>query len=155
MKRRKKRSNEVNAGRRGTAAGKRQVPKTTLPACQDCGAKCCHDLVMPIEKPKTDDDISELKWELQYDTVRVFIRSHRWYRLIQGRCIYLDANNRCTIYERRPRRCREMKPPDCEHFGEFWDVMITTPEELDEYFRLERERRRQQRRKRRTRARSR
>ena len=112
---------------------KDKLPPTTLDPCNDCAAKCCHDLVMPIDKPKTDSDVFELKWELQYDTVNVFIRSHRWYRLVKGRCQYLDKHDRCTIYERRPARCREMKPPDCEHFGEFYDTMITSPEELDEY----------------------
>jgi len=112
---------------------KTKSPRTTLEACNNCGAKCCHDLVMPIEKPKTDSDVFELKWELQYDTVNVFIRSHRWYRQVLGRCQYLDKHDRCTIYERRPRRCREMKPPDCENFGEYYDTMITTPEELEEY----------------------
>jgi len=112
---------------------KRTRIPTALSACENCGAKCCHDLVMPIHKPRTDQDIDELKWELQYDTVRVFIRSHRWYRIIAARCMYLDADDRCTIYDRRPRRCREMKPPECENFGDFFDVMIATPAELDAY----------------------
>ena len=120
-----------NQTHRGPKAG--EVPETTFKACATCGAKCCHDLVMPIDKPRTADDVAELKWELQYDTVRVYIRSHRWYRIIAGRCIYLDRNNRCTIYERRPRRCREIRPPDCEHFDDFYDVMIATPEELDSH----------------------
>jgi len=124
----KKRSSKT-----GKAAKTSQAPQTTFKACATCGAKCCHDLVMPIDKPKTADDVAELKWELQYDTVRVYLRSHRWYRIIAGRCIYLDANDRCTIYERRHRRCREVKPPDCEHFASFYDVMISTPEELDEH----------------------
>ncbi len=105
--------------------------RTALDTCHDCGAKCCHDLVMPIEKPKTADDIFELKWELQYHTVAVFVRSYRWYRIIRGPCQYLDSHDRCTIYERRPSRCRAMKPPECEHFGKFWDVIIETPEDLD------------------------
>lgn len=88
---------------------------------------------MHITKPRSRDDIDELKWELQYDTVRVFIRSYRWHRIIQGRCVYLDADDFCTIYDRRPSRCREHKPPDCEQYGEFYDVMISTPEELDEH----------------------
>ena len=127
----KKTINHKKAGRRA-AIGSKAAP-TTLKECRDCPALCCHDLVEPLAKPKTAEDVSELKWELQYDTVGVFIRSHRWYRIIAGRCMYLDRNNRCTIYERRPKRCREMKPPECERFGEFYDVMITTPEELDEH----------------------
>ena len=106
-------------------------PNTTLDPCRHCGAKCCHDLVMPIHKPRTADDIFELRWELQYDTVRVFIRSHRWYRIIHARCQYLDDQDRCTIYDKRPNRCRQMRPPECEHYGDFWEVLIKTPDELD------------------------
>jgi Fe-S-cluster containining protein len=112
---------------------RKRTRKRTVDACNGCPALCCHDLVMPITKPRTADDIDELKWELQYDTIRIFIRSHRWYRMIYGRCMYLDDDNLCTIYDRRPKRCRTHNPPECERFGEFYDVMLTTPEELDEY----------------------
>ena len=127
----KKTAYRKTASRRA-ASGHRDTP-TTLSECEDCPALCCHDLVEPMDKPKTADDIFELKWELQYDTINVFVRSHRWYRIIAGRCMYLDRSNRCRIYERRPKRCRDMKPPECERFGEFYDVMITSPEELDEH----------------------
>ena len=106
---------------------------TTLGECAKCPALCCHDFVQPIDKPKTDDDIFELKWELQYDTIRVFIRSRRWYRIVAGRCLYLDDDDRCTIYERRPKRCRQLGPPECEARGDFFEVMISTPEELNEH----------------------
>lgn len=133
-----KTTHRKKAGRR--AATERKAVPTALSECRDCPALCCHELVEPIDKPRTAEDISELKWELQYDTINVFIRSHRWYRIIAGRCMYLDRNNRCKIYERRPKRCRDMKPPACERFGEYYEVMITTPEELDEH--LSRTRRR-------------
>lgn len=48
--------------------------------------------------------------------------------------MYLDENERCKIYETRPEKCRVHNPPDCERFGDFWDVMFETPEELDAYF---------------------
>ena len=119
-----------NAKRKGSSTG-RESAKTTVPVCETCGAKCCHDLVVPVRKPKTPGDVEDLKWHLMYESVHLFIRSHRWYLLFRTRCMYLDADNRCTIYERRPRRCRDMKPPDCEHFGDFYETIIRTPQELD------------------------
>jgi len=74
-----------------------------------------------------------MKWYLQYDTVSVAIRHHRWYLVVAGKCIYLDDHNLCTIYDRRPERCRRHRPPDCERFGAWYDTLITTPEELDAY----------------------
>ena len=101
--------------------------------CRRCPALCCRDLVLPINKPRTRDDIDDLKWQIQYDTVRVYVRSHRWYVVIQGRCIYLTKKNLCSIYERRPEECRKLNPPDCERYGTYYDVMIETPEQLDQY----------------------
>jgi len=115
--------------------------------CADCPALCCHGLVIPIEKPKSRAEVDELKWYIQYDTVRAFIRSHRWYILVEGRCQYLDQDNLCTIYERRPEKCRRLNPPDCERFGAFYDVMLNNPEELDSYLAGVARRRRQRRRR--------
>ena len=101
--------------------------------CDNCPALCCKDLIIPTDKPRTSEQIDEVKWHIQYDTVRVFIRSHRWYYIVHGRCQYLTEDNLCSIYERRPHRCRRLNPPECERFGCFYDVMIETPEELDEH----------------------
>jgi len=101
--------------------------------CLDCPSYCCRDLVIPTNKPKTRSEVEDLKWHLHFDTVRIFIRNHRWYILVKGRCIYLDENNLCTIYDRRPAKCRYHNPPDCERFGKYYDVMLTTPEELEQH----------------------
>jgi len=101
--------------------------------CDDCPSKCCHDLNMWISSPKNNEDIEDLLWELQFDTVRIYIRNKRWYMLIKGKCMYLDKNLMCTIYDKRPQKCRDHNPPDCEHYGEFWDVMFETPDDLRKY----------------------
>ena len=74
-----------------------------------------------------------MKWHLQYDNVRVAIRSYRWYIAVKARCMYLDKNNRCKIYEKRPERCRRHMPPDCEKYGEWYDAILSTPEEFEDY----------------------
>ncbi len=122
-------------------------PRRTKAACDDCPALCCHNLAVIIEKPKDQDDIDFYKWHLQYDTVSLAIRSNRWYLSIEGRCIYLDRDNFCTIYDRRPAICRKHNPPDCEKFGHWYDVMLHTPAELVNYLEAEKDRRRMRRRK--------
>lgn len=114
-----------------TATKRSKVAKN--PLCRGCPALCCKDLVMPIDKPKTPDDIEELKWHIQYDIVSVFVRSHRWYLLIEAKCTYLSKDNLCKIYDKRPARCRELAPSHCERHGQFYDVMIRTPEALEKY----------------------
>jgi len=86
-----------------------------------------------IEKPKAKADVEEMRWQVRFDTASIYIRKHRWYLLAKGRCIYLDENSLCVIYARRPRRCRDHNPPECERYGKFYDVLMTTPEQLDEY----------------------
>ena len=108
--------------------------------CIECSAKCCRNLAMMILKPRSQTDIQEVKWYLHFDTVNVFIRNHRWYVLVEGNCIYLDENNMCTIYDRRPDRCRRHPASDCEMTGDYYDVLITTPEELEDYLNEEKRR---------------
>ncbi|MBD3264401.1 MAG: YkgJ family cysteine cluster protein [Candidatus Omnitrophica bacterium] len=102
--------------------------------CKICPAICCKNLAMEIGKPANNSEVEDLRWQLHFDTVKVFIRNRRWYQLVEGRCIYLTEEDRCAIYENRPQKCRKHNPPDCEYFGEFYDILISTPEELDSYF---------------------
>jgi Fe-S-cluster containining protein len=99
--------------------------------CLECESLCCKDLAVMITRPRSRAEIDELKWQLHFDTVRVFIRNHRWHLLTKGRCIYLSPENLCTIYDCRSEICREHQPPNCERYGEYYDVMIETPEELE------------------------
>ena len=135
---------------KGRAASSRVEVKSRR--CRSCPALCCKDLVLLITKPRTRQEIESLKWQLQFDTVSVFITNYRWHAMIKGRCMYLDGDDLCTIYDRRPRTCRRHNPPDCERYGEFWDVMIRTPDALESYLQKEKERRRSHRRKDRSRA---
>lgn len=95
---------------------------------------CCKGLESHIPPPRTKHDKESLVWQLHFHNTRFFIRSKRWYRLSMGDCRYLDENNRCTIYARRPDICREHNPPSCEYHGEIFDIMFETPEKLNRYF---------------------
>ncbi len=110
---------------------KTKIPKNKN--CQSCPAICCNNLAVGILKPVTKEEVGDLLWQLHFDTVKVYIRKRRWYQWIQGKCIYLTRGNRCSIYERRPDKCRNHNPPDCELFGKFYDVMFSTPKELEDY----------------------
>ena len=101
--------------------------------CMDCPALCCRDLSIAIKRPKTHEDIVELKWRLHFDNVDIIIRHRRWYMLIRGKCIHLGKDNLCTNYEYRSETCYAHNPPDCERFSHFYDHIIRRPEELDDY----------------------
>lgn len=101
--------------------------------CKKCSADCCKDLAMMITKPMNKTEINELKWYLHFDTVNIFIRNYKWYLVMKGKCIYLTKDNLCKIYDKRPLRCRRHNPPDCEHFGKYYDDIIIAPDKLEKY----------------------
>lgn len=88
---------------------------------------------MAIGKPRTAREIEDLKWQVRFDTVSIFIKQHHWYLLVKGTCMFLGPDNLCTIYEQRPAKCRGHQPPHCESFGQYHDVLIRTPQELESY----------------------
>ncbi len=116
--------------------GERSGPGGSLrtnPKCSGCPALCCRDLVVRILKPRTKSEVEDLKWHVLYDTVRVFVVGHRWHLQVKGTCMHLGPDNLCRIYAHRPNKCRRLNPPNCERYGDYYDVMLNTPEELEAY----------------------
>lgn len=98
---------------------------------------------MPATRPRTRYEIDLMKWYLHFEKVAIFIRSHRWFVLIDGsKCMYLDDKGMCSNYDQRMDVCREHNPPECEKFGEFYDVMMTRPADLDAYLNKAKKKRR-------------
>ena len=106
-------------------------------AClEQCNAICCNDLAVQIYKPVTKAEKEDLRWHLFFEGVKVYIKHRKWHLLIHSQCRYLSEDNLCTIYDDRPERCRKHNHPHCELEGKFYDIMIETPEQFDEYFNM-------------------
>ena len=101
--------------------------------CDGCPAICCHNLAVHIGRPQNKEEREDLKWQLQFDTVKVYIRNTRWYQLVKGKCMYLNNKNRCSRYSKRMDKCREHNPSHCERYHKFYDVLMEKPEDLDKY----------------------
>jgi Fe-S-cluster containining protein len=110
--------------------------------CKKCKAPCCRNLAFAVPSPKNRYDIETLRWYLHFDTVQLYIRNRRWNMLIQGKCIYLSKNNLCTIYERRPKICRVHRSDACEMTGQWYDTLLSSPDDLEAY--LKRKKRKRQ-----------
>jgi hypothetical protein len=54
-----------------------------------------------------------------------------------SRCKHLQADNRCGIYETRPKICREYSTDNCDYHGGEYDFekLFTSAEQLEEYAR--------------------
>jgi len=121
--------------------------KTTKETCEGCPALCCSDLEESILRPRTIEEVSNLRWELHFVNTRVFVRNGRWYKLGLGKCMYLNDKNLCSIYEKRPQFCRDHKPPGCEFYGPIYDVVMGHPEGLDRFIRKERAKKKRKKRR--------
>lgn len=115
--------------------------------CGPCPAICCTNLALAIGKPVNQAEVEDLKWQLHFDTIKVYVLNRHWYQWVEGRCMYLSKNNKCNIYAHRPDKCRKHNPPNCENHGSFYDIMFSTPDELEKYLKLEKIKRIKRRRK--------
>jgi uncharacterized protein len=96
-----------------------QVPRDQIPAgaclCEFCTGKCCRYLALPIEEPTTWEDFDDLRWYLAHGNISVFVDGGTWYLTVFSTCNHLLPDNRCGIYEDRPRICRDYSTDDCEY----------------------------------------
>jgi uncharacterized protein len=105
--------------------------------CDKCAALCCRYFALPIDNPKTARQYDDIRWYLIHENVVVYIEKRQWYLGIMTRCKHLQADNRCGIYETRPRICREYSTDNCDyHGGEYdFEVLFTSGEQLEAYAR--------------------
>jgi Fe-S-cluster containining protein len=91
--------------------------------------------VLEIDAPQTRQQYDDIRWYLVHQNVFVFIEKKKWYLGIYSRCKHLQADNRCGIYETRPRICRQYSTENCDyHGGEYdWEVLFSSAEQLWEY----------------------
>lgn len=107
--------------------------KMTVDQCDGCPGSCCRGIEEQVKKPRTIQEVADVRWQLHFTHIQFFIRSRRWYRHIVSPCCYLDENSFCAIYEERPQVCRDHMPPSCEHYHPIWDTVFVTPEDLDRW----------------------
>jgi Fe-S-cluster containining protein len=105
--------------------------------CDKCKALCCQYFCFEIDEPDDYEEFEDIRWYLCHDGVSVHIEDNGdWYIQIENRCLKLDEDNRCTIYEDRPLICRSYGD-DCEITGNDYGYIedFKTPEQLDAYAR--------------------
>lgn len=110
--------------------------------CEHCTAQCCRYIALPIDTPTEPRDFDDIRWYLIHEGVSLFVEDGTWYVAVQTRCRHLQPDNRCGIYETRPRVCREYATDQCEyHGGDYnFEHHFLTPEDIDDYVRAARRR---------------
>lgn len=119
--------------------------------CDQCAALCCRYFALPLETPTTRRQYDDIRWYLVHENCAVFIEKKTWYLAVMAKCKHLLADNRCGIYETRPRICKEYSTDNCDyHGGEYdYDKLFTSAEQLWDYaleqLKLDRQKRARQR----------
>jgi uncharacterized protein len=103
--------------------------------CSKCSGLCCRYFALPIDNPDCAQDYDNIRWYLCHENVTVFVEKEQWYIGIANRCKHLQDDNRCGIYETRPRICRKYSTDNCDyHGGEYeFELLFTSAEQLDRY----------------------
>jgi Fe-S-cluster containining protein len=115
--------------------GKRNKQSKKVHSCSKCSAICCQYVAIEIDKPTTRGDFEDIRWYIAHQDIWVFVEGEEWYVCIERPCKFLSKNNKCTMYENRPRICRKYNTVNCERNGSGmpYDVKFSTPEEIQKY----------------------
>jgi Fe-S-cluster containining protein len=119
-----------------------QVAKKTrkILTCEDCGGKCCRYVAVELDDPTSKSDFEDMVYYLLHESVKIAVvveddEASTWYLEFRGVCRYLDDEGRCTIYEQRPRVCRDHAVEECEHHDAQAFRDIETVPQLFEFMR--------------------
>ena len=106
--------------------------------CDKCKGLCCRYFALPIATPEDKDDFDDIRWYLCHKDVTVFVEDGDWYINIKNKCNNLDKNNRCGIYDKRPKICRGYRHSDCDYVeGEYdYELHFTNDKQMEEYIKI-------------------
>ena len=106
--------------------------------CEKCTGLCCRYFALPIETPEDRDDYDDIRWYLCHKDVTVFVENGEWYLNVKNKCRNLTKDNRCKIYNKRPRICRGYRHSDCDFVeGEYdYELHFTSDKDMEDYFKI-------------------
>ncbi|MFC1567030.1 YkgJ family cysteine cluster protein [bacterium] len=115
--------------------------KDFIPDCKNCEGECCSYVTIQIDEPEDQSDYETLRWYLLHENVHVFKDEERdWYVEVKSKCKALGKDNQCRIYDKRPEICRDhgLGHEECEFYGDPYEVIFTSVEELEKYLKKKR-----------------
>lgn len=103
--------------------------------CEHCTAVCCRYIALPIDKPDCRDDFENIRWYLCHEDVVVFVDRGDWYVSFLTRCRHLREDQKCGIYETRPKICRSYRTDNCDyHGGEYrYEHYFSEPQQIERF----------------------
>jgi Fe-S-cluster containining protein len=107
--------------------------------CDKCSGLCCRYFALPIETPEDRGDYDDIRWYLCHKDITVFVEDGDWYINIKNKCKHLsEKDNRCKIYDKRPRICRQYRHRTCDLVeGEYdYELHFTSNKQMEEYIKI-------------------
>jgi len=94
--------------------------------CKDCDGKCCKYVALEIDKPETKKDFENIKWHVCHENVNVFVgEDGEWYIEFLTPCEFLGEDNKCKIYDKRPKICRSYSQDKCLFYNGGYEEKYT------------------------------
>jgi len=91
---------------------------TSRNKCGVCrGKTCCTYFTQQIDAPCSIEDFDLLLWQISHLHTQVYKDDEGWFLLVNNRCMHLQPDGGCGIYETRPQVCREHSNDECEFEG--------------------------------------
>jgi len=107
--------------------------------CEKCTGLCCRYFALPIDTPEDKGDYEDIRWFLCHEDITVFVEDGDWYINIKNKCSHLsEKDNRCRIYNNRPRICRGYRHGDCDFVeGEYdYELHFINDKQMEEYIKI-------------------
>ena len=107
--------------------------------CDLCTGLCCRYFALPIDTPEDRDDYDDIRWYLCHEDVTVFVEDGDWYVNVKNKCRNLSRkDNRCNIYDHRPKICRGYSHDECDFVeGDYdYDLHFTDDKQMEEYMKI-------------------
>ena len=84
--------------------------------CSFCtGSICCTYITQQIDTPRSKTDFEHLLWQISHENIRIYKDEDGWTLLVETKCLHLQLNGDCGIYNARPTICREHSNDYCEY----------------------------------------
>ena len=90
-----------------------------MKTCYSCPALCCKYVALQIDTPTCKKDWSNLLWYLHHENIKIFVdQEDDWMIEFSTLCKNLGEDDKCQIYEKRPKVCRRLTTKECEFHNE-------------------------------------
>ena len=90
---------------------------------------------MEIDTPESLEDFEDIKWYVLHKNVNVYVdEDYVWHIEFITPCEFLGDDNKCLIYDKRPKICREYDQEECTFHNEYSErYSFKTIEDVEKY----------------------